>query len=588
MQSVRDSDHAFRLRPQAAATYAYDSEHVITNENLLSSFCGVLRNRLHMYIRNLAVGVALFLGLLVGCAKKEPEPVVAPVSEVKPVTPIIVKPPEAVVVVPVAPKPLALEVVKETERSQHFLTVSRQLELGGTLYGYVDIDGDALKLATTLQNVLAEVAKSQPQASPFLKQDLPVLFQILGLTDIKALGLSSVPDGSGYFRNRVFFYTPDARHGLLAGLGGEPAPFARLNLAPANTDLYCESEVDLPAVYKTINEVVLKVGGEATANKMEQALKQAGQEVAISLLSVLQDWKGHTAMVMRIDENKSIRLPGPNGVVLPAFSLLLTVDGIAPALRDALLKLPVFRRRQEGALELFELKEPIPVAGLSPVIALEGSTLLMATSLEFLTECLQNKEGLAQTGDFKKALAPFEPKANGLSYISPRFFTKLQEIETLNPDMPADSKRVLQMVLSNIPKPDRPLVTVRTNLPDGILIQSYWNRSLKQDMAALALYNPATVGLIAAMAIPAFQKVRTSSQEKAVLNNLRQLAAAADQYYLENGKSTADYDDLVGVDKFIAQIKAVAGEDYRQLEFIQNQPLRVRLSSGQEIQYPND
>jgi type IV pilus assembly protein PilA len=40
------------------------------------------------------------------------------------------------------------------------------------------------------------------------------------------------------------------------------------------------------------------------------------------------------------------------------------------------------------------------------------------------------------------------------------------------------------------------------------------------------------IGLLAAMAIPAFQKVRQSSQDKAVLNNARQLAAAADQFFL--------------------------------------------------------
>ena len=47
------------------------------------------------------------------------------------------------------------------------------------------------------------------------------------------------------------------------------------------------------------------------------------------------------------------------------------------------------------------------------------------------------------------------------------------------------------------------------------------------------------IGLLASMAIPAFQKVRTNSQDKAVLNNARQLSAASDQYYLENGVSTA-------------------------------------------------
>jgi type IV pilus assembly protein PilA len=93
------------------------------------------------------------------------------------------------------------------------------------------------------------------------------------------------------------------------------------------------------------------------------------------------------------------------------------------------------------------------------------------------------------------------------------------------------------------------------------------------------------MGLFAAMAIPAFQKVRQASQEKAVLNNLRMLGAAADQYYLEHGVDTATYDDLVGTDKLIKQLVPVAGEDYRQLACKQGQPLRVRLSSGRVVEY---
>ena len=43
------------------------------------------------------------------------------------------------------------------------------------------------------------------------------------------------------------------------------------------------------------------------------------------------------------------------------------------------------------------------------------------------------------------------------------------------------------------------------------------------------------IGLLAAMAIPAFQKVRTSSLEKTVLNDARQIGSAAQQYMMENG-----------------------------------------------------
>lgn len=72
------------------------------------------------------------------------------------------------------------------------------------------------------------------------------------------------------------------------------------------------------------------------------------------------------------------------------------------------------------------------------------------------------------------------------------------------------------------------------------------------------------IGLLAAMAIPAFQKVRASSQDKAVLNNLRQLSSAADQYFLEKGVTSVGSADLVGTNstQYIKQIQTVAGETY--------------------------
>jgi type IV pilus assembly protein PilA len=70
------------------------------------------------------------------------------------------------------------------------------------------------------------------------------------------------------------------------------------------------------------------------------------------------------------------------------------------------------------------------------------------------------------------------------------------------------------------------------------------------------------IGLLASMAIPAFQKVRSSSQDKAVLNNARQLSAAGDQYYLENGVSSAALTDLVGPTTYIKSLNTVANETY--------------------------
>jgi type IV pilus assembly protein PilA len=70
------------------------------------------------------------------------------------------------------------------------------------------------------------------------------------------------------------------------------------------------------------------------------------------------------------------------------------------------------------------------------------------------------------------------------------------------------------------------------------------------------------IGLLAAMAIPAFQKVRTNSQDKAVLNNARQLSAGADQYYLENGVSQCGLTDLIGPTSYVKALNSVANEVY--------------------------
>jgi len=70
------------------------------------------------------------------------------------------------------------------------------------------------------------------------------------------------------------------------------------------------------------------------------------------------------------------------------------------------------------------------------------------------------------------------------------------------------------------------------------------------------------IGLLAAMAIPAFQKVRQNSQDKAVLNNARQLSAAADQYYLEQGVSSVDSSNLVGATNYVKALNTVAKETY--------------------------
>ncbi len=47
-----------------------------------------------------------------------------------------------------------------------------------------------------------------------------------------------------------------------------------------------------------------------------------------------------------------------------------------------------------------------------------------------------------------------------------------------------------------------------------------------------------------------------------MLNNARQLSAAADQYFLENGVSSVVIDGLVGATNYVKAVNTVAGETY--------------------------
>ena len=62
------------------------------------------------------------------------------------------------------------------------------------------------------------------------------------------------------------------------------------------------------------------------------------------------------------------------------------------------------------------------------------------------------------------------------------------------------------------------------------------------------------IGLLAAMAIPAFQKVRRSSQEKTIINDARQIAAGAQQYFLENGVTSVAATDIIGTNGYVKSL----------------------------------
>jgi len=90
------------------------------------------------------------------------------------------------------------------------------------------------------------------------------------------------------------------------------------------------------------------------------------------------------------------------------------------------------------------------------------------------------------------------------------------------------------------------------------------------------------IGLLAAMAIPAFNKVRYTSRYKAIVNNLRQVSSGAQQYMLEQGASQVAESQLEGTSSFnyVRPISQVNGETYAGITAITGTTTQLATSEG--------
>lgn len=64
------------------------------------------------------------------------------------------------------------------------------------------------------------------------------------------------------------------------------------------------------------------------------------------------------------------------------------------------------------------------------------------------------------------------------------------------------------------------------------------------------------IGLLAALAIPAFKKVRNTAVEKTIFNDARQVSSAANQYFTENSVNTITMDKLIGPGAYMASMSS--------------------------------
>lgn len=88
------------------------------------------------------------------------------------------------------------------------------------------------------------------------------------------------------------------------------------------------------------------------------------------------------------------------------------------------------------------------------------------------------------------------------------------------------------------------------------------DQTLKKSLSTWLVVPLAIAAVMVGAGFWAFRQVRISSEDKAVYCVVRQLSAAADQYFLENGVTSVTYAQLVGPTNYVKAVNTVAGETY--------------------------
>jgi hypothetical protein len=319
--------------------------------------------------------------------------------------------------------------VPRDARSENFEVTSRYLELGGTVYMYMDVEGDIEGAAQLLNEVVAVVDEIPPRYKERL--DAVGIARHLGLTDVRAVGMSSHKYGDRYI-NKSFTRTVYPRTGLMRYFGGEPHPFEILELAPADAVLAFEMDINFEAFLDTLYILLKNVAEQNIVADVDRHLDSPIVPGSLTYRQLLSRMDTKMMGAVTLHPSKTMILPELN-VEVPVVQAFFAIDNMGP-LMDILVskagEIPVFSVWEDSEWQRIGVSEFLTEELLDyrPVIWRHKPTqrLYLATGADFLEERLQKKNGLGKGAVFQDIAAtlPIE-RGNSLMYVSPDVYHKL-------------------------------------------------------------------------------------------------------------------------------------------------------------------
>lgn len=387
------------------------------------------------------------------------------------------------------------------EKISNFDAAAEHLDLGGEIFVYQDVEGQAAKAAALLRSVMEMAPDDQPEVAALKDFDWRGLFKDLGVMNIAAAGISS-HQVDGRYLNKSYLHVPGGRRGVLRLFGRKAGEFETRNMAPANADLVIERELNLTEGYRVGRDLIKQFKEPKAERNWKQLMGQKVADLGVTVGDVFQKLDTRVIVIARLSDTETIAIPDAP-IEVPKFDIYLSLDGMAWLFDKMLEQLPP---EAVGAIEVgdgFRLLQLPPMPPEDPIMSpllrvnTESGRVSIATSVAFLAECESGEGGLFESTAFKAATAGLPTKGNGLTYVSEDVGV---QVEKLLRDGIASAGGVPEEVVERgigiaakiLPQLRSGYARVSANLPDGILSVANSPTSWKQTALVLPL---AAVGL---------------------------------------------------------------------------------------------
>ena len=334
----------------------------------------------------------------------------------------------------------------------------------------------AKALFDELAGLINEMAKEAGE-----EVDAKAILTALGLNEINSYAMSSEKDGN-LWKNHIFLHNNGSDKGIFPILGKKNSDFIVSNIAPADSDLAFQLELDLKTVEKLISSVMK--AGNAPADAVEEFNEAMAEQVpmlGLTTSELLAKLKVRVNLVMDLDPTVKLALPMVGQIDTP--NLLIRIDGVgwaADKVADNLVAqsgLP-FEKKEADGVKTYSLPAAMAAQflGYSPVIAIDtkNDTLSIASTPEFLAKCNNAGDKLAKSADFTAATAGFTQKGNAMTYVSvefAQFIVKMMEIAQASgtlEHMGDEEKAQLEKTFALLKKADKDLFSSFSRTDEGL------------------------------------------------------------------------------------------------------------------------